>query len=418
MYAKILTIRERSSFSSFIIYRSSLPFMSTILLTGGRAPATLELARLFKRAGHRVIAADSVPHTLCSRSRAVESAPLLPAPKQRFAAFCERLGDLIEAEEVDLLVPTCEELFYVAMAAPQLRERSKSCALFLPTLSQLRTLHSKAQFIEQARAFGLSVPDTERVTGSDRLEQLCRDRDRFRHGVVLKPEFSRFATRTLIRPSAAELKRCLPTAESPWVVQAYLPGRHFATYSLVQAGRVVAHSDYAIRFTAGGGAAVAFQPLRHAAGLEWVAHFAARSGVTGQLAFDFIEHEGEVLAIECNPRLTSGIHLFYDQPELVERYFLTDGGEKELLQPHVKGAAALWLPLWFNGPACIGRGEGGDWLQAVLHSRNILFEWGDLRPWLGQPRTVAAMLRLAREHGRGLIDATTADIEWNGEMML
>lgn len=392
--------------------------MSNILLTGGRAPATLELARLLKQAGHRVIVADSLPHTLCSRSRAVEKSVLLPPPRQKFSSFVDALVGLVQRERIELLIPTCEELFYVAMARPQLEP---FCELFLPTIEELRLWHSKITFVEKAAAFGLMVPETVRVTDRASLLDLSKDRRRFPHGIVVKPEFSRFATKTLILPTEAELRKCLPSLERAWAVQAFVPGNHFSTYSVVQDGQIVAHSDYSIRFTAGSGAAVAFEPLNHAGGFEWVAHFAGCSAASGQLAFDFIEQEGVVWGIECNPRLTSGIHLFYDQPD-VTAAFLSENTSKAhlgpLIQPDPSSMAALPLPLWVNGPSSIAKGNGMAWVRGIWRSRNIIFEWSDPAPWLGQWRSIVAIAQLARKHRCGLIEATTADIEWNGETIV
>lgn len=51
-----------------------------ILITGGRAPVALELARLFKAAGHRVYAAESAKYHLCRVSSAVEASFRVPSP--------------------------------------------------------------------------------------------------------------------------------------------------------------------------------------------------------------------------------------------------------------------------------------------------------------------------------------------------
>ena len=43
------------------------------------------------------------------------------------------------------------------------------------------------------------------------------------------------------------------------------------------------------------------------------------SKLTGQYSFDFIEtKQGELYAIECNPRTTSGIHLIAQDPNLAK----------------------------------------------------------------------------------------------------
>jgi hypothetical protein len=65
-----------------------------------------------------------------------------------------------------------------------------------------------------------------------------------------------------------------------------------------------------------------FSPLSdHPATLNWVQSFVSRTQFSGQIAFDFIESaEGQVWAIECNPRTTSGIHLFADMPGITSAF--------------------------------------------------------------------------------------------------
>ena len=53
--------------------------MSNILLTGGRAPATLELARAFHRAGHTVFMAESLRGHLSQPSNAITKQFCCPA---------------------------------------------------------------------------------------------------------------------------------------------------------------------------------------------------------------------------------------------------------------------------------------------------------------------------------------------------
>lgn len=45
-------------------------------------------------------------------------------------------------------------------------------------------------------------------------------------------------------------------------------------------------------------------------------------GLTGQACFDFIQadDDGQIYAIECNPRTHSAITMFYRQPEVADAY--------------------------------------------------------------------------------------------------
>ncbi|NCW40247.1 MAG: hypothetical protein EBV79_08490, partial [Betaproteobacteria bacterium] len=60
-----------------------------------------------------------------------------------------------------------------------------------------------------------------------------------------------------------------------------------------------------------GTVAVRFERVEDPSIARWVASFAAATRWSGFLSFDFIVDESGVPhAIECNPRLTSGVHFF------------------------------------------------------------------------------------------------------------
>ena len=155
--------------------------------------------------------ADSVPATAARWSRPAFSVHRLPPPRTAFAAFRAALARLVEATGATLVVPTCEEVFYIAAAAPPAR-------VFAPPPDVLRRLHSKALFADVARAAGVTVPDTHAIDAAAALPALPLDR------IVLKPEFSRFAAATLIRPSPRTVARLRPSPTHRWVAQPFVAG--------------------------------------------------------------------------------------------------------------------------------------------------------------------------------------------------
>jgi len=227
-----------------------------ILLTGGRAPATLELARAFWRAGHTVYSAESLPGSLSAASRAVHANFLVPAPRQHTGAFIQALRTIILENKIDLLIPTCEEVFYVSMGRVEF-----PCRVFVEALEPLEELHNKARFARLAAAHGLPVPETCLVEQAADLDAVFARWP----ALVLKPVYSRFAARTLIRPGLAQARAELARQpESAWVAQVFVPGRQICTYSLCHQGRITAHCAYPSDFTAGQGATVVFQHIDHA----------------------------------------------------------------------------------------------------------------------------------------------------------
>ena len=132
-------------------------YMKNILLTGGRAPATLDLARCLDRAGHRVAIAESFPHHLSRYSRAVWKNFRLPPANDHPESYIETLSGILRDHAIDLLIPTCEEVFWIARGRRQLAE---FCEVLVEDLPRLITLHSKWDFIRLAQQYGLPAPAT------------------------------------------------------------------------------------------------------------------------------------------------------------------------------------------------------------------------------------------------------------------
>lgn len=389
-----------------LLYFQRRNTLSNILLTGGRAPVTLELARQFHAAGHTVFVAESLPWHVCRGSRAVARSFRVPPPNRQPRQFIAALQQIIRRQRVDVLVPTCEETFFVAMGRRSLCE---SCVVFTAGIEQLRRLHNKFTFAQTARRYGLPVPATRLLTNPAAARTLVGK------NMVLKPAYSRFATQTIIRPRAASQIPAGISPTRPWVAQDFAAGPLLCTSSVAHRGRMTAHADYAAEFSTGAGGAVAFAPAQNVAARRWVTEFVAREQFTGQISFDFIQTgPGRVTAIECNPRATSGLHLF--GPALANAYLHPD---LPTLEPPDSAAkmvapAMLWAGL---GAARVRRGFRG-WWNSFSRSRDVIFSPADPLPGLaGQWLSLGYFLWQSARRRIGPVAATTADIEWNGEAM-
>ena len=260
----------------------------TVLVTGGRAPAALELVRLLGRAGHRVLAAECVDVHLCARSRSVEQSFVVPAPADDEQGYVDGLCSIIREQRVDWLMPVCEEVFYIA----KFRDRfAAMCSVAVSQLDTLAELHSKWAFIALLRRHSLNAPETRLVHSPDELERVLRDADpEERHKWVLKPEFSRFASRVLIfegRPAAPPMMR----PGEAWVLQRFVAGRAVSTCAYVTGGRLLVYAAYAAEFTAGQGACISFKYEPSPAIMAWKADVVSKLNVTGWIAMDVIVTE-------------------------------------------------------------------------------------------------------------------------------
>ncbi len=380
--------------------------MTNILLTGGRAPVTLDLARAFHRAGHTVFMAESLRGHLSQPSNAVKAHFVVPAPRLEPEAFLAALKKIIEENQVEVLIPTCEEVFHIAKGLSDL-----PCRVFTQPLATLDAYHNKWKFVISTGECDLRVPESMLVTREDDLLFA------FAHwrSLVLKPVYSRFATRTLICPSMREAFATLEADKKrAWVAQTFITGRQFCSYSVCHNGHITAHAAYPTVFTAGQGATVAFESVEHPAIFEWVQTFVRHFKVTGQVAFDFVQTpEGELYALECNPRATSGLHLLTSHPRFVEAFL---NPEMECVTPEPKTSRMLGMAmLVYALPAAIRHGTFGAWLRTFFHSDDVILDFKDPLPFVLQLRSLFTYVNLGRKQKISALEASTFDIEWNGE---
>ncbi|UVI32685.1 ATP-grasp domain-containing protein [Paenibacillus spongiae] len=399
-----------------------------ILLTGGRAPAALELARQFADAGHRVFVAESAPYHLCRVSRAIVHSFRVPMPSREPEAFIESLRTLIQIYQIDVLLPTCEEIMYVSMGLSRLQD---VCRVFAEPLEVLSRLHNKYAFIRLIEELGLQAPPTMRLSSEADWQRLISSLEDgssafYQCRFVLKPVYSRFASQVIILDPANDpdlknkrLTELIPILSEacPWVAQQFIDGRQICTYSVCHNGSVTAHAAYQTTYRAGLGASIYFEPIEHRGIVDWVKTFAGKLQFTGQLAFDFIETDKGVLyPIECNPRTTSGVHLFGAGQGLVPALLDPASAAGEIALPHpstrsMLGMAMLSFGLWSS------RSLHGwkRWRQDFRRARDVVYRRQDPRPFWEQLRTISETRRISKRQGISLLAATTYDIEWNGD---
>lgn len=383
----------------------------TVVLTGGRAPATLELARLFGMAGYRVIVAESARRHLCARSRYVERIYQVPAPREQPDAYVRALCEVMDKERASLLIPTCEEIFYVSKGREQLRSYGEVLA---EGIDVLRALHDKWQFGQIARDAGAMVPQTIRAQSPEELREAMREAS---GPVVLKPVFSRFSAhvRIVADPRAvAKAKLPIPSVKQPWLVQEYIEGRQLCSYAVAHKGRLALYADYETTHTAGLGASIYFAYRNHQRVREFVTSFVEQHGFSGQIAFDLIESkQGELYVIECNPRLTSGIHLFRGRKEVTSAFFQR-GSDVMVPMEGAKSMLAMAMLTYGLGGIRDWSGMLG-WGRDFFSAQDALFRSDDPGPFAAQFGMLADLAWQSIRTGKSMIECSTSDIEWNGE---
>ena len=376
-------------------------FPHTVMITGARAPVAVHLGRLFSGAGIRVVFADTFAARISTTSKANSGFVQLPSPRFEFTAYQQALRRAVTDYRVQAIVPTCEEVFYLAQA-------DLPVPVIAPGIPALVQVHNKFAFLQIPRAIGLPVPETQLLQSTTELADVsARSRD-----LVFKPVWSRFASRVLIRPDVAALSAIKPTPPEPWVAQQFIEGQEVSVYAMARHGQLVAMAAYRSLYRAGPGAGICFELDTGDDVNNWVQAFAEHTQWNGQVSFDMIRTpDGKLLPLECNPRATSGLHFFRDPIQFAEAFW--HGVPTE---PDVVGLQASKLAMWIYAlPKAVRTGRLSRFAQAIHAAQDILDWPDDPGPKRAQLRTVASIARIALRDRISLQKASTYDIEWNGQ---
>ena len=383
-----------------------------ILVTGARAPVALEWCRLLHAQGHQVFLADSFDVCLAKYSNCIQNFIEVAQPRFHFQDFLSDIKNIVEEKTIDLVIPTCEEAFFLARVADEWPDFSH--LLFSEKKEKMLKLHSKFEFISWAKKLGLTVPETQKIPMDSVTGDLDIDADQW----IVKPEYSRFANRVVLNSKGLQKwfkKR--PWSRQSWIVQQRVYGKEFSTYSICHKGRVNLHVTYESLFRAGQGAGIAMRKKHISQVSRWVTTFVEKTSYTGQIAFDFImSDEGVLYPIECNPRATSGLHFFSESPVHVERALFDAGSSSDIeFSLETEQTIILRPVMWSYGLlSAIRERRIGEWWSVLNSSRDIMEHSRDP---MSVPRQTAVFLKicwLGILQRMPLIDLLTYDIEWNG----
>lgn len=370
--------------------------MSTksILITGARSFAALDLARLFHQAGMRVICVDSMEKVVCRYSKTVSRFYKIASPVFQFENFVSDLQKIITNEQIDFLVPTCEEIFFIAKAKDLL-----ATVVFTESFEQLELLHNKWKFYQLLCDLGFNTPETYLWNGKGNCEGKW----------ILKPIYSRFAAKVQVVVDSWPKWENNPS--NPLIAQAYVDGEKLCSYSICHKGRITAHGVYKVLHAMGIGSAICFQSVINPDVDAFARRFVNEIGFTGQIAFDFIRAD-KLYCLECNPRTTSGIHLFERTKLLVSSFF----NEGEMLRPKTQEIFHEHLFMLWYGVKQKEFFYKRFW-RHFFAGKNPLWMKGDNRVLAAMPIMLLDTAKRTLLQRQGFHQAMSRDIEYNGEFL-
>lgn len=376
-----------------------------ILITGGRTPFALHLSRLFHVAGHEVTVTDSQRQSIARftkfKTRFVQTANARFQRQQ----FEQDLLRLIGKVQPDLILPSCEELFYVGSLLERVGWEGD---YFGPRTDLAMQVHNKAQFAEMASALGYAPAQNLVLTDRQDVAGFAGDPRNF----VFKPIYSRFASRVLVGPDPTALDAIAPTVEDPWLAQSKITGTEICAYAVIRHGKVCAVAPYRNLMKVGQGTSIVFESTPSPDIEEFVHAFAAKTGWHGQISFDFIRQaDGRLVVIEANPRATMGVNLFLPDDGLVEAIL----GQTDQARPS-RRLTAIKGTVWLVGMlGMLGFTPRQAWWNYLTKADDSFKFPGEGPLWNGQTKSVNEYFALAKQKKISVLEATTYDMEWNGE---
>ncbi|MEG4808374.1 ATP-grasp domain-containing protein [Microcoleus sp. F8-D3] len=365
--------------------RSTAATPQTILISGGKMTKALQLARSFHNAGHRVILVETEKYWLTGHrySRAVDRFYTVPNPQTE--EYSQALLKIVRQEGVNVYVPVCSPVasYYDAEAK---RVLSGHCTVMHVDVETLQRLDDKYEFATAAQALGLPVPKSYRITNPQQVIDFDFS-DAQRQYIIKSIPYDSVRRLDLTKlpcetpAETAAFVNSLPISESkPWIMQEYIPGQEFCTHSTIRDGHLQLHcccESSAFQ--------VNYQNVDRPDIENWIRQFAKSLNLTGQVSFDFIQaaDDGEIYAIECNPRTHSAITMFYNHPDVAKAYLEPDP-LPQTVQPLASSRPTYWIyhEIWrlvthLSSPKLVS-----ERLQIIAQGKDAIFEWDDPLPFL------------------------------------
>lgn len=380
-----------------------------ILITFGRSFLTLNLARLLAAAGHQVSVADSVPVAVSRYSKAVTVFHRVSPPKYRPQEYCREIAAIVDAESIDMVIPIHEETDILSMMAGLF---PLSCDLFLSDFETEDMLHNKLSFQQALADWGIPTLKFARIARPDDVAALDFDTP-----FAVKQAYSRGSQEVYKANPGDRLEQLTFDPANPWIAQEWLEGERYCTYSVCRDGEVFAHATYPVRYAIGGSSCLTFEQVDHPGIVEWVRDVVKRTGFTGHLGFDFIDHpERGLYTIECNPRGTSGIMMFTPENRVDRAFF---GENDALITPPLNRVRMIGIGMALYGwrRDSLPDNSFRKFLAEFRRADDVIAEKGDMGPAAMLLPAYGNILRNCVKYRVGIQGGFMHDHEWDGHQI-
>jgi hypothetical protein len=390
--------------------------MPNVFILSAKAPVTLDIARRFHHHGWHVWVGDNISCKLSSWSNCIKKKLPYASPRYQTKQFIKDLINIINTHQIDLVIPSCEDVFYLARYQHLLPKRAK---LAVDHFNTLKTLHSKFEFQQLIKTLDKQYQSCAletKIVNSLEDATLWQQTHHLK-GLVLKPEFSRFGVHTRIYPNGIPNHAPQLDKSMIWVAQAYQEGTELCSYSIAHQGKIFAHALYEGIYRLKKSASYYYQPKESLEIYNIVKSIVEILNFSGQIAFDWIINPStqQIKVLECNPRATSGIHLF-DITENIPDAFLGKSTDC-IFQNHSLAKTVVPMMLGDAMIHAIKERKFIQWYKNFRQSNDVITQKGDIKPLFGGLCDLTSYAFSAKKIGCTVREFTTRDIEWDGDTL-
>src|SRR5215204_6759065 len=147
-----------------------------ILITSSRMPFALDAIRKLGERGHQVFASDSYEASPGSHSRYVAGHFVTASASEDPAQFAADVERIAAENEIELVVPMFEEVFYLAAQHERLSQVTR---LYAPPFRTLAQVHDKGTFQELCDRLEIRTPHTTLAHSPDQLKEAIESYPRY-----------------------------------------------------------------------------------------------------------------------------------------------------------------------------------------------------------------------------------------------
>ncbi|UQX12591.1 carbamoyl-phosphate synthase large subunit [Candidatus Mycobacterium methanotrophicum] len=378
-----------------------------VLVTSSRMPFALGMVRMLAAEGCEVYAGDDHMLSAGNHSKYLAGHFVYPPARSDTVGFLAELERIVGEYEIDVIIPTFEEVFYIST---QIERLSRVTKIFASPFATLARLHHKGAFARLVKHLGLPIAETVLVASDGELREAIDHLERYFARAAFSRGGAGCLTNTGPLAGALEISEVQPTPASPWLVQPFVDGETVCTYSTAHQGRVSAHLMYRIPRQRKHSTGIQFEAVDATESLKLIEPIVAELDYTGQISFDFLMTDDGLTFVECNPRATDGL-LLMPREELAAG-LLAPRPETFVLQPG--GRVQLAFAVLADGfadrldrlPETIG-----DLAQV----RDAGSGWHDPLPTLYSTLAICHSVGQSFREHMGKVVAIAGDMAWDGE---